>query len=253
MSLTKVNVGTPFRDALKADTWNAFIDAAVDTKKRAEGRERHISAGRERPANTVLVQNTTGGDLDALSVVAPSAPITTPTELLEEFQSRSGWVVVTPASSHFGIFFVTAESIPNNEFGLAYCSGVVPVFTEMPHAILLRADIDAGTATKLECCLNGSAQVIYRESGAGDRWAAVRLGNPQDVVAVGKTNANPHAINTQGQVSIWQNGSDTGYDLEGVWLDWAHGGEAISQNKQVVVQWFSAERRWRITAAECET
>lgn len=252
MSLTKVSPGGSFREALKADTWNAFIDAAIDTKKRAAGRERHISAGRERPANTVLVQNTTGGDLEALSVVSPSAPITTPTELLEEFQSRSGWTVVTPASSHFGLFFVTAESIPNNEIGLAYCSGVVPILTEQPHAILLRADIDAGTATKLECCLNGSAQVIYREAGAGDRWAAVRLGLPVDIVAVGKTNA-PHVVNTQGQISIWQNGSDTGYDLEGVWLDWMHGSENISSGKQVQVQWFSAERRWRITAAECET
>lgn len=55
-----------------------------------------------------------------------------------------------------------------------------------------------------------------------------------------------------GTVSIWRNGADTTENIENVYLDWMHGDENVSAGKEVLIQYFADEDRWRIIGAECE-
>ena len=59
------------------------------------------------------------------------------------------------------------------------------------------------------------------------------------------------SIDSSGDVSVWGwNGSalyDTGEDLE-VWLDWIHGDEPVTADKEVIIQYYIQSERWIIGA-----
>jgi hypothetical protein len=253
MSISKVTRGTPLRTALRAETWNAFVDAANAHKTTAEraGDGRRLLD--EMPTLTVLVRNDTGAAVGRGAVLGISGgPVVTPAANQTEFLTRSGWIGDTPVTADHGRFVITAEPIPDNGIGLAYVAGVVSCEVNISHTFLMRADIDAGVSTHLVAKPNGSAQILWIEAGTGTNWAVVRIGPSMDCVAIGKTAAEVTAGST-GNVSIWQNGADTGYQVSGVKLDWMHGSEKISSGKQVQITWFASERVWRFTGAECET
>ena len=57
-----------------------------------------------------------------------------------------------------------------------------------------------------------------------------------------------------GVVRIWKKGEQT-ERTEEAWFNWlipADQNEKISNGKQVIIQWFSDERKWIITHAQCE-
>ena len=249
--LAKVSSGAPF--APTAAAWNSFIDAAKLAKMRGDARGLNLqSAGRESPSNTILVRNNSDSELPALAIACVSGPIILPSENATEFTVRSGWTVAAPTSSDFGNFVVLAESVPAGELGLAWSGGIVPCKLQVDHASMTRADIDAGNTTKLLANYHGSAQILWKESGTGSSlWAAVRMGQPQSVMLAGKANSDITTGST-GAMSVYDSGVDTGYDLEGIHLDWMHGGQQISSGKEVIASYFPLENRWRFTHAECE-
>lgn len=248
--LRKVSAGEAFNPS--ATTWNAFVDAAVYAKSQRKGRTQIVTSGIEWPATTVLVQNNTGSDLDALSVGGIDSPIITPTDNEDEFKTRIGWNIETPAAVHFGNFVVLAEAIPDGELGLAYAGGMCPVMITTEYDDFGRADINAGSTVKLLAGLHGSAQIVWKEAGTGtDLLAVIKFDTPREVSVLGVTNEAITADDSGG-VSVWIGGSDTGYDLDVCYLDWMHGGEAISSGKEVIVKYFPLDFKWRIIHAECE-
>lgn len=66
----------------------------------------------------------------------------------------------------------------------------------------------------------------------------------------GKTDSSI-AANAFGIVSIYRAGVDTTENLRAA-LDWMHGSEGVSANKEVVAQYYVHEARWAIDQAECE-
>jgi hypothetical protein len=57
---------------------------------------------------------------------------------------------------------------------------------------------------------------------------------------------------SSGTVSVWMNGSDSGFNLT-AYLDWIHGGEDISADKKLIIEWFGDEQKWTIVDADCES
>ena len=250
MTIAKVNTGDPVGKALKASTWNAFVDAANYHKLRHRGNTQSVFPEDENPATTVLIKNNSGAAVDYGAVLAISSPIITPTANVTEFKGRSAWNTTTPTASHHGKFLIAAEPIPAGKIGLAYCSGVVAVQVNVSHTWLNRCDCEDGVSDYLVAKPNGTAQILWREGGTGTQWAAVRLGALRDAVVVGKTAGNVTA-DSSGNVDIYVNGAATTYQIE-VELDWMHGGEGISTGKEVMCTWFADEMIWRFTGAECE-
>lgn len=250
MTLNKVTTGQPFTP--QASTWNAFIDAAKLAKMRGDARGLNLTAGRENNGLTVMVRNDSGAAVDALSILSLGDPIVTPTDNETEFTTRAGFSGDTPASTDFGNFCVTAESIPSGEIGLAWISGIVPVQCQFDYASFPRCDIDAGTDNKLLANFHGSAEVVWKEAGTGTSlWAAVKLGQHANVRVSGKA-SGAIVYNSYGAVTVYNKGTSTGQNLETVYLDWMHGDESVSSGKEVIAEWFAFEKRWRITNAECE-
>lgn len=253
MTIPKVNVGDSFRQHRKAETWNAFVDAANYHKMRTHPLSQSISTGDEWPCTTVLVRNNSGAARAVGEVLGLGAPIITRTDNEAEFKSRIGFIGEIPSTSaHYGNFVVLTESIPFGGIGLGAVAGVVAVQVESEVLQFTRCDVLDGDATKLLATPSGSAQILWIEDGGGTKWAYVLLGQHREASLIGKTTGSATAGGSV-NVEVWLNSAQpSGYVLEDVKFDWMTGSESISLGKQVKIEWFWMERCWRITGAECE-
>jgi len=177
-ALKKVQSGQKLH--IPAQAYNAFIDAAVDYRRRTA----HIGQKSEpttRQASIVLVRNDSGSNQNRLAVLGIDAPIIDPTANDNEFKNRVALSCVTPAvDTHEGKFVILAEPIAAGKIGRAYAAGVCPVQIDVPdedHEYRY-AEIDDGVVDNLTVSLVGSASILWRAGGTGVQWAVVRLGKP---------------------------------------------------------------------------
>jgi len=179
-SLRKVQSGQKLH--IPAQAYNAFIDAAVDYRRRTT----HIGQKSEptaRQASIVLVRNDSGSNQNRLAVLGIDTPIIDPTTNDNEFKNRVALSCVTPAvDTHEGKLVILAEPIATGKIGRAYAAGVCPVqiivLDEDAEAYQF-ADIFDGYALGLFADPNGSASILWKEEGTGLKWAIVRFGNRQ--------------------------------------------------------------------------
>lgn len=137
------------------------------------------------PKRGIIVQNDTGNDRSRYEVCGVGDPLVDGWDDKDkpEFPQPCSFKVVVPHTpTHVGKFVVLLEDIKSGERGRAAILDVVKVKTYAASSAdesLKFADIDDGTMSHLKLAPSGSAQVLYRESGTGEKWAIVRLGNPR--------------------------------------------------------------------------
>ncbi|HUW33118.1 MAG TPA: hypothetical protein VM223_16035 [Planctomycetota bacterium] len=185
-SLKKVQPGQPIR--IPAAAYNAFIDAALDY------RQRQRSAGNTpqpsfRQASIVLVQNDSGADVGRFAVLGINGPLITPAASLDGFKNHLALIGVTPdTDTHAGRFVITGEPIKSGEIGAAYAAGVCQVQIDVTDDVHEYADVADGDTAKLASGTSGAC-ILWKDAGAGTKWAIVRLGN-----SAGEAEAGPTAI-----------------------------------------------------------
>ncbi len=173
--LKKVQPGNPL--VIPAATFNAFIDAAQDHRRRQRG------VGRESQSvfhqtGIILVRNDTGDHLDRFSAVGISGPIISPTDNEDEFKNRATAVGVTPAiSTHRGRFAIYLEPVAAGAIAPACVSGVIPCQIDVVHTSHRRADVIQDSTT-LTSGHHGGAEILWKESGEGVKWAILKIGLP---------------------------------------------------------------------------
>lgn len=251
MAIKRANSGDALRDHLTADTWNAFVDTANGFQARINVGLGPTAIAREQPNATVLVKNSTGANQSRGAILAVDGPLITPTANQTEFNARVAFNGIVPTASYHGRFVVLREAIPNGQLGLAAIDGVVQTVVEISHTWLKRADVTASSTAKLTAKPEGTAEILWIESGTGTKKALVRLGACRDAVVFGKPTATI-AAGSSGTVKVWNAGSETTYTIPSVQFSWMTGGEQITSGKQVMATWFTDELVWRITGAECE-
>jgi len=131
-----------------------------------------------RPAE-VSVKNTTANDLSKFDVLGVSGVEITPATSLSKFKRRVALTGTTPAvPDHRGKFVVLLDDLPAGAVGRAIASGLchVQISVSAGEEALERADVDDGQVGHLVPRPDGSAQILWRETGTGTRWAIVRLG-----------------------------------------------------------------------------
>jgi len=128
-ALRKVQAGQKL--VIPAAAYNAFIDAAVDYRRRT-ARIGQKAEPSQRQAGIVLVRNDSGGDLNRLAVLGIDAPVFTPTDSLETFANGIALVGVTPTAAHAGNFAVLVEPIQTGQLGRTCCRGTPPAATLRP-------------------------------------------------------------------------------------------------------------------------
>jgi len=163
-----------------AGSFNAFAMAA----RLARDSGKILSAnplGSTRSGDIIRVKNASGADLDRFAVVGLDEPVFLPSTHLEEFKREVVFSGVTPTSSHVRKFAVLLEPAANDDRVVrAIVAGVVQVQVDVSVTAHEYAQAKASTNNKLESSGDGPAQILWRETGTGVKWAIVRLG-AQDV------------------------------------------------------------------------
>jgi len=175
-TLKKVKPGDPL--VIPAATFNTFVDAAQDFLRRQRDIGRTPAAERP-PFETVLLKNASGADRGRFDVLGIDGPVFTPTDSLETFTNGIALVGVTPTAAHAGNFAVLVEPIQAGQIGRACILGACPVKVNVVSASDTFADVEPGVTTRLKSGSSGAAaRILWKESGTGEKWAVVRLGNP---------------------------------------------------------------------------
>ena len=190
--LRKVKSG----DALEipAQTFNTFVDSAQDYLQRQQG-----TGGKPtqafRQTGIVPVKNDSGTDAGRFAVLGIDSPIFSPSEAADSFANQVAFIGVTATASHAGTFAVLLEPVADGEIGKACVSGVCPAVVNVTDAGHQFADIAAGQPV-LTSCASGSAMILWKDSGTGEKWALVKLGMPS--AEAGSTVFPAKVISSQG-------------------------------------------------------
>lgn len=197
--LRPLKQGDSLRDGPhSAGAWNELVSAAayVDRARRSD---RRPGRGLQFPdATRVRVKNASGVDRDRFGVLGIDDSVFTPTTNAGRFKNAIYLEGNTPAApDHYGKILVLCQPIKAGKIGWAWATGSCVVQVSFAYDDQPYADIKDGDAGLLEADEGGGAQILWKESGTGAKWAIVRLGIPwyptiegtldSDVTAAGNT------------------------------------------------------------------
>lgn len=182
------------RIELLANEHNAFIDAALATKRGERRVPRFDSGGMglmpTSPA-IIRVRNGTAGlgpgtDFDRFDIVGLSEPIFLPEESEPSFINETGFKAVIPQDpTHVGRFAVLLEPLAIGRIGRAVIAGMVTCRIADATAVAGDGlDIKHNDRTGLTRTPGGAATLLWRESGSGG-WGLVHLGQHHPSVLAG--------------------------------------------------------------------
>jgi len=178
-ALRKVQGGQPLR--IPAVAYNAFVDAALDLRRRRMNQGAGAGSGRTRHPGAALVRNDTGGDLGEFAVVALSGVVITESDGHEQFAMGPVFKAVAPTAGCF--VAVLQEPVRQDGIGQALVSGVTPVQVGITAGNTTWASATTATG-KLTSAATGNCRLLWCAGTAGDQWAVVRLNVPDERVAV---------------------------------------------------------------------
>lgn len=167
----KVQAGEPV--VFSADQWNAFVDAA-QANAQAELDQLAAQPSTFRDPDVVRVKNETGRDLPRFAVVGLGQPMFVPGVNLAQFAREVTFRGVVP-NGHAGRFALLLEPALQGRVAKAQVSGVCHARLNVGDASHGCAEANDGDTTRLITRPDGSAQVLWKDAGTGDRWGVVRF------------------------------------------------------------------------------
>jgi hypothetical protein len=172
--MNKVSTGEKFK--VKANTWNAFIDAANHYKNTQMSLGSEALRGNAK-TGIILVSNDSGGLLEQFFPVILDDLIVQPDddEKEQEFKSRvpvfSGKKV--SADNKDKPFAILQVPIESEKIGKAQLQGISPVKINIGNESHKYAKL---SATGLVSTSIGIGRILWKESGTGEKWALLQLG-----------------------------------------------------------------------------
>lgn len=165
---------------IRADTWNALVDAARWVRDHTSQRGGGVIADPITPSCMVLVRNDTGSNLTSRSVVRVDDWVVTPVDHPFEVMQRPALKGNTPNATTNAIA-ILYDAIPANQFGRAIIQGIAAVDVLVNDSSHTYARPYSGTNSKLESATSGPARIIKWETSGSTRRAIVCL----DTIALG--------------------------------------------------------------------
>lgn len=219
--------GDPFKHVHSGDpvelhhaSFNAMLDAGRDFRAR-RGLGSAGADGFPWTPGHIRVRNTSGAARDRGDILGLAGPTITPTENLASYRESPTLDGVAPTASHCGRFAILLKPLPPNAIGPALIAGQIAVKLEVGHEAHMFADIVGvsgyPSTTKLNTGFVGAAEILWKESGTGEKWGIVRIGSPTNPTYFCKPDADLYK-NNYGTVSIHDsNWTDTGADQPNTW------------------------------------
>lgn len=171
--LQKVASGTPFRPSAKA--WNLFLDTARELRAQKSNLARGLPATALPPGCLVYIRNDTEANLARFGILGIDGPLFDPGTTLDEFQARVAFTGSTPTADHVGKFVIAIEPIAAGEVGRAMVNGVSIAQLNVADAADEFAEVNESVAA-LATGAEGSARILWKDTGSNPVWGIVRLG-----------------------------------------------------------------------------
>lgn len=258
----KVAIGDPVQ--FSAQWYNAATDAAKFFQQKSVQSANALI--QTRSSTIIRVKNDTGGTLNRFEVVGLSDPIFTPDDSTENIFLKEVTFkgIVPDINKHKRKYAVVLEPCLQNQVIRACLAGVCHVLVDQQDEAHEYANIVDASTLHLKSSIHGHARILWREglqgSGygyldSGVQWAIVMLGVTGSSGAFGKAGSGgitAYSAGTfgTGVVDIYiNNGGVEDGPIEVV--DVLNKGTAISEGKQVAVEWDSMDDAY-VGPLECE-
>jgi hypothetical protein len=163
---------------ISATAWNTLMQMAREAGERGALGSADI-AGAQRDVDVVTLKNVTQTDCPRWGILGIDIPVFAPTTgqpVPRDFSTAlamRGVLATTPG--YVGKWAVALEPIAAGKFGRAALSGVVPAIINVPSGVTPRYAEAEGTVYA-RAATSGSAQVLWVETGTGNRYAVLRMG-----------------------------------------------------------------------------
>lgn len=230
--MAKVRAGEPLKPS--ARVWNDMVDVT-------QAYRLGVANGVPGPrgwTNPELIQirNDSLTDRSQYEILNIGEPLITPTQNLASFKYQPVFKGTEPSATDAGKFAVLLEPIRRNKIGWARTTGMLRCQLQVYHPQHPYADIDssAGIFT-LSSNWYGGAEILWKESGTGLKWASVRLGHFFAGPILGKTKALIGPLQS-GQVDVWYADAITSpVSVVTCYLRWAHGGFSLPAGSEIMM------------------
>ncbi len=173
----KVRSGSPLR--IPAAAYNAFVDAAVDLRRR----ERTANAGPAlEPAQRgiVLVRNDSDDEIEPYHALAITGVLVQPDSEDQErtFHSRTPLTAEVATEDSPSLSFVLAlQPIKPGDLGRCVLTGVTPARVFITNETDTTCEL-APEETVLASTPMGGIPILWKEEGVGEKWAVIEMGQP---------------------------------------------------------------------------
>ena len=151
---------------IPAEAYNAFIDAALDYKRR----KRNVQPATPTRV-TVLVKNHTTQDCPRFGVLQLNGPLFLPGENLDTFQNSIAFFGSAPTTT--GMVAIAQEPIRAGAMGACLISGITICKVLVPET---DTGMNYGRSTNdsfeyLDLYYAGQVRILWHEQGEGVKWA----------------------------------------------------------------------------------
>lgn len=185
--MPRVSPGDDFRKSLTAPVLNRVL-SATDIVHSEKFNSVFQAADYDFAPSIARVRNDSGAAISQFGVIGLGAPIITPTDNLPEFKRQVTFIGAAPDDvTHRGKVGVYLLPCGDGKIAPALVSGVVQCKVHINDVDHKFADVLDGSSVKLNSAAGGAAQILWQESGTGEKWAIVRLGPSVSGGFVGKT------------------------------------------------------------------
>jgi hypothetical protein len=254
----KPAAGDPLK--IPAAVYSELLDCLAYVRQ-LRNRSGPARARGRRDNGIIDIRNDTSAAIAEFGILGVAGVVFSPTDSLKSFQNEPLYKGAAPTiASHDGNFAVALEPIAAGKIGQARVSGLVCAQVAVSSGLDWYgfADVTNNDATQLTLLPSGAAQVLYKESGTGTKWAIVRIGLPPGNVSGDVVLDAQLAPASSAVASFWDGDpmADTGnnatvYDGDANWHLMNTGDTAFPAGTRAVVKWRPKRRKWQLENAAC--
>jgi hypothetical protein len=191
----KVVAGQPLK--IRADTFNSMIDAANYVKNKRTGNSVDI---KRTNSGLILIRNDTESDVAIRRVMGFGDTVADPATAEDQFCEYIAFKGATPdIDLHVGKWALLLDPIGSGEYGRAAISGEHQAKINVTDESHTHVEI-GDESTLLQSCFYGSAKILWKESGTGEKWAVIRLGYVSEGVYLCQATADESGGEITGKV-----------------------------------------------------
>lgn len=188
---------------ISATKWNAIDDVLRRSKGSIHDRLDGLASA-FGGASTIKVINRTGAIQQRYRILGLGESFHSPSSSLDQFKNKYVLEADLPElPDHRQLWGITTGSIAPDGVGELAIGGCVVCqidITSTHHKFANIADSEVGN---LVSGFWGNAQIVWRESGTGLKWAVVRLGSYWSHLVKGKVGASAIAKGGTATITVW--------------------------------------------------